>query len=413
MAQVFRRPNSPYWYARWQLKGKDHVVSTGKRNKKAARGELNRLVDEAKGETTIQEQLQRLLNLVGCLTPKEQVVKRQEMVQDILAGQERKLRVADGWQAWRANSNREYDPKQATLNGYEAIWRRFQKWAETKRINHLHELTREHAEEYGAHLWHSKLSPTTFNAHVKFLRGAFAVLETRAGLVSNVWSHIKLKQKNQNEGRRNLTEEELKTALVNACGDLRVMICLGLFTGMRLGDVVNLRWADIDFERGFINVMPLKTRRYNKRLEIPLQAALSRILVEFKQGGDGDYVFPARRAEYLENVGNVTSQIQEFFQACGIQTTEAPDHGHRRRAIVRVGFHSLRHSFVSLCAKARTPQHVVQQLVGHGSPAMTEHYTHLDPAQKREAIDALPEIGTIPMRAEDATATRTASTDVD
>jgi integrase len=58
-----------------------------------------------------------------------------------------------------------------------------------------------------------------------------------------------------------------------------------------------------------------------------------------------------------------------------------------------VGFHSLRHSFVSLCAKAGAPQHVVQRLVGHGSPAMTEHYTHLDDRQKQAAVQALPDIG--------------------
>ena len=60
--------------------------------------------------------------------------------------------------------------------------------------------------------------------------------------------------------------------------------------------------------------------------------------------------------------------IQELFEKCGIQTTEKAQHGHRRRAIVRVGFHSLRHSFVSLCTKAKTPLHVVQKIVGHATP---------------------------------------------
>ena len=58
--------------------------------------------------------------------------------------------------------------------------------------------------------------------------------------------------------------------------------------------------------------------------------------------------------------------------------------------IVRVGFHSLRHSFVSLCAKAKTPLHIIQKIVGHSSPAMTDHYTHSDAEQKRDAITALP-----------------------
>ena len=63
-----------------------------------------------------------------------------------------------------------------------------------------------------------------------------------------------------------------------------------------------------------------------------------------------------------------TSEIQAFFESCGIKTTEDIGDGHRRRAIVRVGFHSLRHTFVSLCAKAGAPLHVVQKLVRPWQP---------------------------------------------
>lgn len=391
MPQVFRRTGSPFWYARWQLNGKDHVVSTRKRKKQDAETELERFVAEARDELTIHEQLKGLLRLVEKLPAKDQAAKRQELVRDILAGQERKLPITDGWRSWRDNSNREYDPKESTLKGYVAIWSRFEKWAGARGLKYLHEVNREQTEEYATHLWKSKVSPTTFNAHIKFLRAAFVALESRAGLVGNPWSPIKSKKKNHGEGRRNLNEEELKKVLSRAQGNLKLMLHLGLFTGLRLGDVVNLRWSDIEFNRGFINVVPLKTKRFNKKLEIPIHAALNQLLSEFKvNSGQSEFLFPGERVEYLENAGNVTNPIQEFFQKCGITTTEDAEHGQRRRAIVRVGFHSLRHSFVSMCAKARTPQHVVQHLVGHGSPAMTEHYIHLDPAQKKEAIAALP-----------------------
>lgn len=45
--------------------------------------------------------------------------------------------------------------------------------------------------------------------------------------------------------------------------------------------------------------------------------------------------------------------------------------------MVEVGFHSLRHTYVSLHAERGTPQAVVQAIVGHGNPAMTNHYTHI------------------------------------
>src|SRR5262245_49147602 len=186
MAHVFKRSGSPYWYARWQYRGKDFTVSTKKRSKPEAEAELKQLVAKAKGQLTIKDQLQTLLELIGSLPSDEQHRRRQELAQEILRDQDRKVAVAEGWPTWCDNSNREYDPKASTLSGYEAIWKRFAKWAASVHITFLHQLTREQAEEYAAHLWNSKVSASTYNQHIKFLRGAFTALERKAGLVGNV-----------------------------------------------------------------------------------------------------------------------------------------------------------------------------------------------------------------------------------
>jgi hypothetical protein len=60
---------------------------------------------------------------------------------------------------------------------------------------------------------------------------------------------------------------------------------------------------------------------------------------------------------------------------------------------VTVGFHSLRHTFVSLCRAAGTPLSVVEAIVGHSSPAMTQHYTHTGEVAARAAIALLPGLG--------------------
>lgn len=66
--------------------------------------------------------------------------------------------------------------------------------------------------------------------------------------------------------------------------------------------------------------------------------------------------------------------------------------GNRKRAIVLVEFHSLRHSFVSLSAKSGTSASIIQKAVGHGSPAMTDIYMHIDEEQKRLAASLFPNI---------------------
>jgi hypothetical protein len=63
-----------------------------------------------------------------------------------------------------------------------------------------------------------------------------------------------------------------------------------------------------------------------------------------------------------------------------------------KRAVVEVGFHSLRHTFVSLCREAGAPLAVVEAIVGHASPAMTRHYTHVGEAAARASVAALPSV---------------------
>jgi integrase len=62
--------------------------------------------------------------------------------------------------------------------------------------------------------------------------------------------------------------------------------------------------------------------------------------------------------------------------------------------VVDVGFHSLRHSFISMCAMNNVPLSVVQSLVGHSSPLMTQHYSHSNRLAEQQAIAALPAVAT-------------------
>jgi hypothetical protein len=98
--------------------------------------------------------------------------------------------------------------------------------------------------------------------------------------------------------------------------------------------------------------------------------------------------------------------IQRHFEACGVHThrsgtgfeTVKGEDGQEqakhtgKRAIVEVGFHSLRHTFVSLCREANAPLAVVEAIVGHATPSMTRHYTHISELAAGQAVAALPDI---------------------
>jgi integrase len=106
---------------------------------------------------------------------------------------------------------------------------------------------------------------------------------------------------------------------------------------------------------------------------------------------DKVFVLPSTAKVYLsKNRTALTEAIQAHLKSCGVETTGAREVG--QMPVVKFGFHSLRHSFVSLCRESGAPMAVVQSIVGHSSPAMTLTYQHTSELAAKNAIALLPSI---------------------
>ena len=255
----------------------------------------------------------------------------------------------------------------------------------------MHEVTPSHVQDFCAELWKRGISPNTYNKHVKFLKSAFTVPWEKAGLVVNAFDAIPSMQLNT-ESKRDLTQEELSEVCSTAKGNLRYLFAVGIYTGMRMGDACKLKWGNIDFRHKLIKFIPSKTKRQNKKLRLPIHPVLESLLRELKQKSKTEYLFQEEYELYSKHPAHVSKRVQKNFRNCGIETNEDPENGQRRNRIARVGFHSLRHSVVSLCVASGVPQVAIQELVGHGSPAMTAVYSHSNDKQKAYAIAAPPPI---------------------
>lgn len=396
--KVMRRAGSPYWYLRFHDHGKDVWLSTKETKKSVAEEAAKKLLDEYRGECSLADTFDEVLRgLTRIEDDAERDNQRRHFVRLLMQGTTSKLALADAWDAWLVNPRKKNkQPKQNTLAGYRAIWKRFKTWSETrhKGTTYLHEVTVNMAEDYAADVWSSGVSPATYNAHIKLLASMFKVLAVKGGIDVDPWAGI-AKESSQTESHRNLTDDELKRVCGAAYGDLRFWFAIGLYTGLRLADVIHMKWTNIDFKAHKIDVMPRKTERRRKLISCPLHPVLEALLRELrdKTPKDQEYLFPQAVLDYGRDRTSITDKVQAYFVACGIQTTESvQENGHRKRAIVRVGFHSLRHSFVSLCAANRVPQVAIMEMVGHGSPAMTALYSHAGDEQKAKAIAALPDV---------------------
>jgi len=155
---------------------------------------------------------------------------------------------------------------------------------------------------------------------------------------------------------------------------------------------------------------------------VPIHPTLRDILHETAAGDRREYVLPETDALYTHRTDAVTDTIQQHFKACcirvwktdtgpqpkGVAGAEAGEarqvvagskgkkrhraEAKRKRAVIEVGFHSLRHTFVLLCRERNAPLAVVESIVGHSNPAMTRHYTHVGELAASQAVAALPSV---------------------
>jgi integrase len=137
-----------------------------------------------------------------------------------------------------------------------------------------------------------------------------------------------------------------------------------------------------------IVTIPRKTARTGREVEIPIHPQLFAILTETPSYRRKGRVLPETASTYARDDSAVSKQIRAVFERAGIETAKtAPGYS---RNIAVVGFHSLRHSFVSMMGNAGAPLALVQSIVGHSNPMMTAHYFHAKTDALSNAVKTLP-----------------------
>jgi integrase len=323
------------------------------------------------------------------------------------------LRIVDGWTAYAGNPERP-DSGNQTLTRYEGHWTRFAAWLGNTHPDaaFLRDVTPTIAGEYAGDVIRAGYGANTFNKHVSFLRLLFRVLADAARITANPFARIKPKVLRPHS-RRELTMQELTTILDRADGDLALLLYLGACTGLRLGDCCTLTWRDVHLARRIILRIPNKTARKGKPVKLGIPWKLEQRLVSIPPRVRTGYVLPGMAERYRRDVALVTNAVKAHILDCGIDVHAAGTGERIKRksdgtperdettgqviteetgkpAVVEVGFHSLRHTWVSMHAARGTPQAVIQDSVGHANPAMTAHYTHIDEGTARDVALALP-----------------------
>ena len=180
-----------------------------------------------------------------------------------------------------------------------------------------------------------------------------------------------------------------------------------------------MKWENINLTKNQISYVRHKTRKKTNGLVItlPIHPVLHDALLmalEWKQS-NSPYILPNVARRYQTNRSGVQRDVMKIIRcALNVETTTHDYDGCKRACGANVySLHSFRHAFVSFCANAGVPEAVVAAIVGHGSPVMTRHYTHIADSAKQEAINVLPMLSssapnadTEPPRSEDTVGLR-------
>ncbi len=148
--------------------------------------------------------------------------------------------------------------------------------------------------------------------------------------------------------------------------------------GLRVSELVNLRFSDLFFEEGFIRVIG----KGNKERLVPVSPSVEKeigIYVDFyrkqqdPKPGNENIVFLNRRGAKLTRV-MIFTIIKDLSEAIGLTKNISP--------------HTFRHSFATHLIEGGANLRAIQEMLGHESITTTEIYTHLDQRFLRDAIQS-------------------------
>jgi integrase len=227
----------------------------------------------------------------------------------------------------------------------------------------------------------SPLKVATINHHLKLLKAIFNRAIKTGKLTFNPVRAVKLFKEN-NARNRCLSPEEESRLFEHLPENNKPLVTVALHTGMRQGELLALRWDDLDFFTGTIRVREAKSGEGRSVvMNSVVRAALQSVRREQIQKAKSDtkgrreiyspFVFCSHKGRFLHNLAKAWYPALE---AAGIKDFR---------------FHDLRHTFASRLAMAGVDLYTIQRLGGWKTAIMVQRYAHLSPDHMRAAVERL------------------------
>ncbi len=233
----------------------------------------------------------------------------------------------------------------------------------------LHEIDSLLIDQFRASILKEGVTKSTANRYMALLKSMLN-LSIEWGYLKTNPVKVKFFSEMDNLKERILSKEEEQSLLEACSAHLKPIVLTALHTGMRKGEILNLKWSQVDFTNMVIKVENTKS---GKPRLIPINECLLEELMRLKrQSGKSNYVF------LYPDSGKPLKDVKRSFPGAV-----------RRSGIRGLRFHDLRHSFASRLVAKGVDLITIKELLGHHSVRITERYTHSNSEQKKSAVERL------------------------
>ncbi len=279
---------------------------------------------------------------------------------------------SDAAAEWLRYVTNDRDVKPSTLRDYQSVAERL-----VKEFGELpvEDLTANRIEAWRARFGAERSRPLTNRTRNKSLTILGGIMERARkvyGLPSNPVRDVEKLRERYDATRFDFYSPEEVWAVVRAAASEQdgAIFLTAAFTGLRRGELIALRWRDVDFERTAIRVSgsfangKLTTPKSGHGRVVPMVpevgAALSRLSQRGWGDGDDELVFPGELGMYLDG-----SALRRRFVAASSRARLRP-----------IRFHDLRHTFGTLAVRGAESIVELQAWLGHAEVRTTMRYTH-------------------------------------
>jgi integrase len=283
--------------------------------------------------------------------------------------------------------------KKTWKNDHYAFQRFLKLWGARK----LHEVSKADVEAYMASRSQAesthggrKVKGSAINREVTILRAFYYKAEERKklpGTFENPCASIKLFKEDALERQRYLSEDEIVRLEAELRGPERAhlygIVAVALNTGMRRGEILGLRWSDVDAKGGVVRVRSSHAKTGRSRA-IPINGAVREVLGKW-MGLDRTPAPGADPYLFARPDGGRYVELKTAF-------TKAL----RRAKITGFRFHDLRHTFATYALRRGVTMREVADLLGHSTMNMTMRYANVMPERLAAGLTGLYGPGTPP-----------------